>query len=87
MDFAKKSDAKEFIIGTESSIAKHLSFDCPDKLFFPLSKDLVCHNMALTSLGDIYHFLKGDIAEEIVMSEEMINAARKPLDRMIELGG
>ena len=87
MDFAKKSDAKEFIIGTESSIADHLSYECPDKLFIPLSKDLVCHNMALTTLGDIYHFLKGDVAEEIVMSDEMIAAARKPLDRMIELGG
>ncbi|MCR4946116.1 MAG: quinolinate synthase NadA [Lachnospiraceae bacterium] len=87
MDFAKRSDAKEFIIGTESSIADHLSYECPDKMFYPLSKDLVCHNMALTTLGDIYHFLKGDAAEEIVMSDEMIKAARKPLDRMIELGG
>ncbi|MCD7708843.1 MAG: quinolinate synthase NadA, partial [Clostridiales bacterium] len=47
MDYAKKSDAKEFIIGTENSIAEHLKFECPDKKFYPLSKDCVCHNMKL----------------------------------------
>ena len=39
MDFARKSDAKEFIIGTENSIVEHLQFECPDKRFYPLSKD------------------------------------------------
>ena len=45
MDYAKKSDAKEFIIGTENSIVQHLQFACPDKQFYPLSRDCVCHNM------------------------------------------
>ena len=31
MDFAKKSDKEEFIIGTENSIVEHLQFACPDK--------------------------------------------------------
>ena len=54
MDYAKKSDAKEFIIGTENSIVQHLQFACPDKQFYPLSRDCVCHNMKLTTLGDVY---------------------------------
>ena len=33
MDYAKKSDAKEFFIGTENSIVQHLQFACPDKQF------------------------------------------------------
>lgn len=40
MNFAKKSDAKSFIIGTEISIAEHLQYECPDKQFYPLSKSL-----------------------------------------------
>ena len=36
MEFAKKSDQKEFIIGTETSIAEHLQYDCPDKKFYPV---------------------------------------------------
>ena len=34
IDYAKKSDAKEFIIGTENSIVEHLQFACPDKQFY-----------------------------------------------------
>ena len=33
MEFAKKSEHKEFIIGTENSIVEHLQFECPDKKF------------------------------------------------------
>ena len=49
MSYAKKSTDKEFIIGTENSIVSHLQYECPDKLFYPLSKDCVCHNMKLTT--------------------------------------
>jgi quinolinate synthase len=42
MDYAIKSDKKEFIIGTEISIAEHLQYMCPDKKFYYLSKKLLC---------------------------------------------
>lgn len=87
MDYAKNSDAKEFIIGTEISIAQHLQFSCPDKRFYPLSKDLICSNMKSTTLVDVYNALKGTGGEEIVMSDELIASARRCIDKMIELGG
>ena len=87
IDYAKSSNAKEFIIGTENSIAEHLQFDCPDKKFYPLSKDLVCHNMKATTLADVYNCLKGNGGEEIVMEESLRLAAVKPIDKMIEFGG
>ena len=87
MDFAKRSDAKEFIIGTEISIAEHLQYDCPDKMFYPLTKELICPNMKSTTLMDVYRVLRGEFGEEIVMDEETIAAARKCIDKMIELGG
>lgn len=86
MKYAKKSDAKEFIIGTENSIAVHLSYECPDKRFYPLSKDCVCHNMKLTTLPDVLGCITGDMGEEIILDEETIKAARRPIDRMLELG-
>lgn len=85
MNFAKSSDAKEFIIGTETSIVEHLSFECPDKRFYPLSKDLICPNMKLTTLSDVYSALTGG-GEEISLSNETIEAARRCIDKMIELG-
>ena len=86
MDFARKSDAKEFIIGTENSIVEHLQFECPDKRFYPLSKDCVCHNMKLTTLADVYQCVTGVGGEEIVLDEEVRLKAKKCIDTMLELG-
>lgn len=86
MDYAKKSDAKEFIIGTENSIVQHLQFACPDKQFYPLSRDCVCHNMKLTTLGDVYQYVKGTGGEEIKLDEEVRIKAKRCIDTMLELG-
>ena len=87
MDFAGKSDAKEFIIGTENSIVEHLQFEYPDKKFYPVSVNLSCMNMKVTSLMDVYHCVRGAAGEEIILSKEVMEGARRCIDRMIELGG
>ncbi len=90
MNYAKKSDAKEFIIGTEISIVEHLQYECPEKKFYPLSKKIVCPNMKLTTLMDVYNSLKGinnGEAFEIYMTDEQINSSRRCIDEMIRLGG
>lgn len=86
MDFAKKSEAKAFIIGTENSIVQHLQFACPDKQFYALSKDCVCHNMKLTTLADVYNCVAGIGGEEIQLTDEVRVRAKNCLDRMLELG-
>ena len=86
MNYAKESDCKEFIIGTESSIVQHLQFECPNKKFYPLSDRCVCHNMKITTLYDVYNALLGEGGEEIQLSDELIRDAKRPIDRMIELG-
>ncbi|MBR5349271.1 MAG: quinolinate synthase NadA [Lachnospiraceae bacterium] len=87
MNYAKKSDAKEFIVGTENSIMEHLQYDCPGKMFYPLSKRLICMNMKLTTLGDVANILRdGRGGEEIVLSDELIEAARRPIDAMLAFG-
>ncbi len=87
MDFAVKSDKKEFIIGTENAIVGHLQHMCPDKNFYPLSKDFICHNMKITSLTDILNCLSGDGGEEIVLDEQLRLEAVKCIEKMIEYGG
>lgn len=86
MDYAKKSDAKEFVIGTENSILQHLQYECPDKRFYPLSKDCVCHNMKLTTLIDVYHCVKGMGGEEIILPESVRSGAKRCIDTMLTLG-
>lgn len=87
MEYAEKSSAREFIIGTENSIVEHLQYECPDKRFYPLSKDLICHNMKLTTLADVFSVCKGEGGEEIVMKEPVRLAAKRCIDRMIAYGG
>lgn len=87
MDFVRKSDAKEFIIGTEISIAEHLQYECPDKMFYYMSPKLICKNMKLSTLGDVYNAILGRAGEEIVLDDETITAARRCIDEMIRLGG
>lgn len=87
MEYAKASSDKEFIIGTENSIVQHLQFDCPDKKFYPASKDLVCHNMKATTLSDVLSCCKFSGGEEITLDEELRLAAKRSIDKMIEYGG
>lgn len=90
MNYAKTSEKQEFIIGTETSIAEHLQYECPDKKIYPLSKKLICQNMKLTTLPDVYRSLKGlddGTAFEILMDDELVVKARRCIDEMIRLGG
>ncbi|MBE6763607.1 MAG: quinolinate synthase NadA [Ruminococcaceae bacterium] len=86
MRFARESDRKEFIIGTENSIVEHLQYECPDKRFYPMSKGLICTDMKLTTLSDVYRAVSGDGGEEIVLPPETMQKARACIDRMLELG-
>ena len=86
MAYAEKGKGREYIIGTENSIVEHLQYKCPEKSFYRLSKDCVCHNMQATSLMDIYRAVNGTGGEDIVMSNDLIASSRKCIDEMLRLG-
>ena len=90
MNYAAKSDAREFIIGTENSIAEHLQYRFPDKEFYVMSKRLICPNMKLTTLMDVYKScleVGTETQREIKMSDELIEKAKVCINEMIRLGG
>ena len=86
MKYAMNSPKKEFIIGTEISIADHLAYECPDKFFYTLSKDLICPNMKSTTLVDVLHAVNGNGGAIINLDDETITKAKACIDKMIELG-
>ncbi|MDD5796178.1 MAG: quinolinate synthase NadA [Oscillospiraceae bacterium] len=86
MEYAKNSDAKEFIIGTEISIAEHLQYMYPDKRFYYLSLKLICPNMKATTLMDLYNCVCGESGEEITLDDKTIKDAKRCIDEMIRLG-
>lgn len=86
MEYAKNSDHDEFLIGTEMSIAENLQYMCPDKKFYPLSKKILCPNMKITTLIDLYNCMNGNAGEEILLDDQTIKDAKHCIDEMIRLG-
>lgn len=86
MDYARSSEAEEFIIGTENSIAEHLSHEMPHKKFYVLAKNFICPDMKLTTLTHVLDFLKTGEGEEIVLDEKTLRDAKHCIDEMLRLG-
>lgn len=86
MRFAKESEHTEFIIGTENSILDHLQYECPDKRFYPMSKHLICADMKLTTLSDVYRAVCGTGGEVICLPADTMIKATTCINRMLELG-
>lgn len=82
--FAKSSEAKEFVIGTETGLLYKLRKDSPGKIFHPLRKDMVCPNMKKTTLNSILHAME-TMTYKIKVPEEIRIPAKKALDRMLEI--
>ena len=81
--FAKESRAKKFLIGTEEGIIYRLKKENPDKEFYAASRALMCHNMKLTRLEDLYYALLED-RYKIEVPEEIQRRAKRALDKMLE---
>jgi quinolinate synthase len=82
--YAEASDAREFIIGTETGLLYGLRQNNPDKVFYPLRKDMVCPNMKRTSLNSVLQCLESE-TYKIRVPEEIRIPAKKALDRMLEV--
>ncbi len=83
IDYAKKSDDKEFIICTESGVMYKLICDNPDKKFYFVNPLPCCSDMKLNTLENVLKVLKEEI-NEVKISEEMRKKAIIPLERMLE---
>lgn len=58
LDFAKHSDHRSFIVGTEVGFIHALQQANPKKLFFGVSESMICENMKRTTLRDVLTALK-----------------------------
>jgi len=80
--FARETDAREIIIGTEKGVLYRMRKESPDKVFIPLSENMICPNMKLTTLEDVHNALL--TMEPVVTVPEGIRVdAVRALDRML----
>ena len=82
--FAKETEAKEIIIGTEVGLIYRLKLDNPDKEFYPASEAAVCPNMKRTTQEKIVWALE-ELKEEVRVSDRIRSRARKSIDKMLQI--
>ncbi len=82
MEYARKSNADEFIIGTENGVIEILQREFPDKKIYAIANSFVCPNMKKTRLEDVLRCLEGQTSPIELPSEEL-EGARKSLERMV----
>ena len=87
--YATKSDAKEFIVATEAGIIHQMQKANPNKSFIPAPPNNSCAcndcpHMKLNTLEKLYNCLKFE-APEIVLSDALIENAKRPILRMLDL--
>lgn len=84
LDFCRKSDAEEFIIGTEIEIVRALQKEFPQKKFYEAKEDFVCSDMKKNTLDTLLKALQEETCE-ILLDENTLSLARKALENMINL--
>jgi len=82
--FARQSDARTFIVGSEEGILHRLKKENPGKRFVLGYEGAVCPNMKLNTLDRIYLSLK-EGKHAVVVPESVAVQARKALQRMFEV--
>ena len=82
--FAKETEAKEFIVGTEVGLIYRLKQDNPTKEFYPASERTVCPNMKRTTQEKILWALE-ELKEEVRVPDEIRTRAKKAIDRMLQI--
>jgi quinolinate synthase len=82
--FAKASSEKEFIVGTEIGLMYRLRKENPDKVFYPLRKDMICPEMKKTTLNSVLRALKEN-NYLVKVTDNIRIPAKKALDRMLSI--
>ena len=89
LKYAKESDANEFIVVTETGILHQMQKQAPDKTFIPAPPNNACAcndcpHMKLNTLEKLYLCMEYE-QPEITMDEAIRIAAKRPIDRMLEI--
>lgn len=90
LEFAKKDEARRFIVATESGILFKMREACPDKEFITAPPDDStcacndCSYMKLITLEKLYNSLKYEMPV-IEVDSEVARKAVRPINRMLEM--
>ncbi|WP_341842070.1 quinolinate synthase NadA [Chitinophaga caseinilytica] len=89
LKFTQRDDAKEYIVVTETGILHQMQKENPNKTFIPAPPNNACAcndcpHMKLNTLEKLYLCMEYE-QPEITMDEQLRIAAKRPIDRMLEI--
>ncbi len=89
LKFTREDPAKKFIVATETGILHQMYRESPDKEFLVVPSDETCACndcpfMKLNTMEKLYLALENE-TPEIIMDEQIMDQARKPIERMLEI--
>ena len=89
LKYSQEDSCQEFIVATETGILHQMQKASPGKTFIPAPPNNACAcndcpYMKLNTLEKLYLCMKYELPE-IIMDESLRLAAKKPIDRMLEI--
>ena len=89
LKYTETDPSQVFIVATETGILHQMEKNSPDKTFIPAPPDNACAcndcpHMKLNTLEKLYLCMEYE-QPEIIMDESLRLAAKKPIDRMLEI--
>jgi quinolinate synthase len=89
LKYVQTSDRTKFIVGTEAGIIHQMERSTTGKKFLPLPPEAncacnECPHMKRNTMEKLYLCMK-NMTPQIEMSPDLIERARKPIDRMLQM--
>ncbi|MEO6187808.1 MAG: quinolinate synthase NadA [Ginsengibacter sp.] len=89
LKYTQQSDSTEFIVATETGILHQMQKMSPEKTFIPAPPDNMCAcndcpYMKLNTLEKLYLCMEYE-EPQIVMDEDLLIAAKRPIERMLDI--
>jgi quinolinate synthase len=84
MNHARTSDAKQFVIATETGIIHRMKKENPNKEFIPIKEDAICKYMKKINLEKVHNSL-ADMVYEVKVPANIAEKAKLSIDRMLAI--
>jgi quinolinate synthase len=85
LQFARDSEARVFIVATETGMLHPLAKDNPGKEFIPANRAAACKYMKMITLPKLRDALR-DLRPVVKVEPALAERARVPIDRMVAIG-
>ncbi|MGH9992972.1 MAG: quinolinate synthase NadA [Nitrososphaera sp.] len=84
MKHARASDARQFVVATETGILYRMQKENPEKEFIPIKRDAVCKYMKKIDLEKVHNSLANNVYE-VRVPRRIADKAKLAIDRMLSI--